>query len=100
MMNLLKKKLNSWPYLFVLCVWRDIIEDPKWMDGDEVTKTNSVEVFTAGWIRSIDKDEIKIAGTLILGKTRREDSSNITVIPRGCVTTIKVLRTNGEYRES
>ena len=98
-MKLLKMKLNEWPYPWVLVVWRDIIEDSKWMDGEDVAGQSSVEVYSTGWVREINEDEVKLGSSLAIGKERRFDESNVTVIPRGCITIIKMLRTNGDYPE-
>jgi hypothetical protein len=53
--------------------------------------------YTSGWIRETTKEELKIATSLILAGTRKEDSSDIMAIPRGCIRKIKLLKTNGDF---
>lgn len=80
-----------------MVVWEDIHHDSAWTDAEGVRKFHTKTCYTPGWIRETTKTELKIATSLILAGTRKDDSSDVMAIPRGCVRKIKLLRTNGDY---
>jgi hypothetical protein len=82
----------------VLVVWEDIHQSCEWTDNDGVKAHHTKTCYTTGWIRETTKTELKIATSIILGKSRKDDSSDVISIPRGCITQIKTLKTSGDYK--
>ena len=93
-----RRSLNSWPYPWVLVVWEDIYQTCEWTDNEGIKNHQPEICYTSGWLRENTPRVIKVASSLILGKTRKEDSSDVLSIPRGCILEVKLVKTNGTYK--
>ena len=71
--------------------WADIISHSEWYDISKAKKLKPCLCYTRGFLFHEDKDKIIVIGSYNLAEDEKsaEPVSDITVLPKGCVLSIK-----------